>query len=220
MFNQFGDKVHKFAQRLSNVHTQDDLFFHLISEQGAEKLLSKERPSLTNEITTPFLIDSLPENGINDFESKMMYKDTLNYLTDDILCKVDRAAMSVSLETRVPFLDHKIVELAWRMPLEMKINDSEGKSILRNILYQHVPKELIERPKAGFSIPLGDWLKGPLKDWADPLLNKERLKKEGYLNPDYVHNLWNEHLSGKRSWTFRLWSILMFQSWLEANKQI
>ena len=147
----------------------------------------------------------------------MMYKDTLGYLTDDILCKVDRAAMNVSLETRVPFLDHKIVELAWRMPLEMKINGPEGKSVLRKILYKYVPKDLIERPKAGFSIPLSDWLKGPLRNWAESLLNKQRLNEEVYLNSEYVNNIWNEHLQGKRNWTFRIWSILMFQSWLEQN---
>jgi asparagine synthase (glutamine-hydrolysing) len=124
--------------------------------------------------------------------------------------------MGVSLETRVPFLDHKIIELAWRLPMDMKIHGSNSKVILRNILYKYVPKNLIERPKAGFSIPLGDWLKGPLKEWADTLLNHERLEKEGYLNPDYIQLIWQEHLSGRRNWTIKLWSILMFQSWLES----
>lgn len=124
-----------------------------------------------------------------------MYRDTLNYMTDDILCKVDRAAMGVSLETRVPFLDHKIVELAWRMPLNMKIQGSKSKVILRNILYKHVPKNLIERPKAGFSIPLGDWLRGPLKEWVETLINHTRLKEEGFLDADYVQIIWQEHLS-------------------------
>lgn len=216
--NQFGDKVHKFSSRLTKVNSQDDLFIHMISESGADKVVLSNDHVPTIVLKPLFLTDKLPKNGVNDFASQMMYKDTLNYLTDDILCKVDRAAMNVSLETRVPFLDPKIVELAWRMPIEMKINGTEGKSVLRNILYKYVPKELIERPKAGFSIPLSDWLKGPLKDWADSLLDKERLISEGYLNAEYVSNIWNEHLKGKRNWTFRIWSILMFQSWLESTK--
>tara|TARA_B110000008_G_C16827246_1_gene507043 strand:+ start:13 stop:810 length:798 start_codon:yes stop_codon:yes gene_type:complete len=217
-FNQFGDKVHKFGGRLSEVHSEDDLFLHLISEPNSEKLVLHNMNSNHVKTTPAFLTDPLPQNGVEDFALRMMYKDTLNYLTDDILCKVDRASMGVSLETRVPFLDHKIVELAWRMPLKMKINDTTGKSILRNILYKHVPKKLIERPKAGFSIPLSDWLKGPLKDWAETLLDKSRLEKEGNLNADYVQLLWSEHIMGKRNWTFKLWSILMFQSWLDSSK--
>jgi len=216
-FNQFGDKVHKFGERLLEVNNEDDLFFHLISEPNAKKLVKNQDSQNTVKYLPQFLSDQLPVRGADDFASKMMYRDTLNYLTDDILCKVDRAAMGVSLETRVPFLDHKIVELAWRMPAEMKLKNSEGKIILRNILYKYVPKELIERPKAGFSIPLGDWLKGPLKEWAEPLICSSRLEREGYLNANYVNKLWEEHLSGKRNWTFRLWSILIFQSWLESN---
>lgn len=218
-FNQFGDKVHKFGNRLAEVHSEEDLFLHLTTESNARKIVL-DSESLDLDLRPAFLNDTLPENGLKDFASSMMYKDTLNYLTDDILCKVDRASMGVSLETRVPFLDHKIVELAWRVPPEMKINKGNGKIILRNILYKHVPKELIERPKAGFSIPLGDWLKGPLKDWAEPLLDKSRIDKEGNLNAENVQIIWKEHLSGKRNWTFRLWSILMFQSWLDSIKEI
>lgn len=218
-FSHFGEKVHKFATRLRVVQSKEDLFQSLITEPDAERLIlgsDKEIQSLKK--TPAFLIDRLPEHGVNSFASKMMYRDTLNYLTDDILCKVDRAAMGASLETRVPLLDYKIVELAWRMPIEMKINDSVGKAILRKILYKYVPKSLIERPKAGFSIPLGNWLKGPLKEWADSLLEQSRINNEGYLNSNYVNKIWNEHLSGKRDWTFKIWSILMFQSWLESTK--
>jgi len=217
--SHFGEKVHKMASRLRNVHSKDQLFLSLIAEPLAQKIVLNDKKNFKSQNQIPpFLKDPLPRNGVNDFASMMMYRDTLNYLTDDILCKVDRASMTNSLETRVPFLDHKIVELAWRMPLKMKINRFEGKSVLRNILYKHVPKKIIERPKAGFSIPLGDWLKGPLKDWADVLLDKSRIRKEGYLNAEYVSEIWAEHLEGKRDWTFKIWSILMFQSWLESTK--
>ena len=218
-FVHFGEKVHRFASRLRFLNSEDDLFLSLISEPSADQIVLKNATnSKIDPINPSFLSDPLPKNGVNDLASRMMYLDTLNYLTDDILCKVDRAAMGNSLETRVPFLDHKIVELAWRMPLEMKINHSKGKSILRNILYKHVPKQLIERPKAGFSIPLGEWLKGPLKEWAGVLLESSRIEKEGYLNSNYVNQLWVEHLTGKRDGTFKIWSILMFQSWLESTK--
>ena len=218
-FVHFGEKVHRFASRLRFLNSEDDLFLSLISEPSADQIVLKNATdSKIDPIKPSFLSDPLPKNGVNDLASRMMYLDTLNYLTDDILCKVDRAAMGNSLETRVPFLDHKIVELAWRMPLEMKINNSKGKSILRNILYKHVPKQLIERPKAGFSIPLGEWLKGPLKEWAGVLLESSRIEKEGYLNSNYVNQLWVEHLAGKRDGTFKIWSILMFQSWLESTK--
>ena len=156
---------------------------------------------------------------MDDPSSRMMFRDIQSYLTDDILCKVDRAAMSVSLETRVPFLDHKIVELAWRIPLSMKIKGSEGKSILRKILYKNVPKSLIERPKAGFSIPLAQWLRDPLREWAEALLDPSRIDNEGYLNSSYIQVIWHEHLEGKKNWTNRLWSILMFQSWLDQSSK-
>ena len=218
-FVHFGEKVHRFASRLRFLNSEDDLFLSLISEPSADQIaLRNATDSKIDSINPSFLTDPLPTNGVNDLASKMMYLDTLNYLTDDILCKVDRAAMGNSLETRVPFLDHKIVELAWRMPLEMKINDSEGKSILRNILYKYVPKKLIERPKAGFSIPLGEWLRGPLKEWAEGLLESSRIVEEGYLNSNYVNQLWIDHLTEKRDGTFKIWSILMFQSWLDSTR--
>ena len=125
--------------------------------------------------------------------------------------------MANSLETRIPFLDPGVVDVSLRLPLNMKIRDNEGKWALRQILYKHVPKELIERPKTGFSIPLGLWLKGPLRDWAESLLDEQRLRDEGYFYPDMVRKLWSEHINGKKDWGTKLWSILMFQSWYEAN---
>jgi len=148
---------------------------------------------------------------------KMMALDQLTYMPDDILTKVDRAAMAVSLETRVPFLDHRVVEFAWRMPLAMKIRNGESKWALRQVLYRHVPKELIERPKMGFAIPLHDWLRGPLKEWANALLDEKRIAQEGYFNPEPVTKLWKDHVSGKFNYGDKLWPILMFQSWLEAQ---
>jgi asparagine synthase (glutamine-hydrolysing) len=125
--------------------------------------------------------------------------------------------MAVSLETRVPFLDHELVEFAWRIPLGLKIRGGESKWILRQVLYRHVPRALIERPKMGFGIPLGDWLRGPLRDWAEALLDERRLRGEGYFRPEPVRSMWQRHLTGQMDEQYRLWGVLMFQCWLEAN---
>ena len=148
----------------------------------------------------------------------MMYQDSKTYLQDDILCKVDRAAMATSLETRVPFLDPSVFKLSWRFPINMKIQGTMGKSILRNILYKYIPRNLIDRPKTGFGLPIGSWLRGPLRSWAGALLEPQRIKNEGYLNFKQIDNAWQEHLSGKRDNTSKLWSVLMFQAWLEAQR--
>ena len=146
-----------------------------------------------------------------------MFKDSLTYLPDDILCKVDRAAMSNSLETRIPFLDHRVVEHAWRMPFKMKIRNNNGKWALRQILYKYVPSDLIDRPKSGFAIPIGEWLRGPLKEWAEDLIEENKIIKQGFLNHKNVRKIWESHISGNADYTARIWSILMFQSWLEHN---
>ena len=173
----------------------------VIGEREHEKMFSTDIQMLSN---------------VGDIE-RMMAIDMVSYLPDDILVKVDRAAMGVSLETRVPFLDHHIVEFASQIPLSMKLKNGVGKAILRDVLYRYVPKELIERPKMGFGIPVSDWLKGPLKEWAEELLGESRLVSQGFFYPGIVRKMWSEHLSGTRNWQSQLWVVLMFQAWLEEN---
>lgn len=207
-----GDKLHKAASLFSAAHPEE-IYLRLVShwEDSVAVVLGAEEPS------TPFT-DSSAWLGCPDFEQRMMYLDSITYLPDDILVKVDRAAMGVSLETRVPMLDHRIVEFAWRLPLSLKIRQGQGKWLLRQVLYQYVPKELIERPKMGFGVPIDHWLRGPLKDWAEDLLDEGRLTRESFFDPAPIRLKWAEHLSGRRNWAYHLWNVLMFQSWLASRE--
>lgn len=206
-----GDKLKKLAEVLS-ADSFEELYRQLLSHwknPDAIVLQAKELPTA--------LTDQSKQLHINGLIERMMYLDTITYLPDDILVKVDRAAMAVSLETRVPLLDHRLVEFAWRLPMSMKIRNGERKWLLRQVLYKYVPRELIDRPKTGFGIPIGSWLRGPLKDWAEELLNEKRLQEDGFFNSAPIRQKWTEHLSGKRNWQYYLWDILMFQAWLDSQ---
>jgi len=152
------------------------------------------------------------------FIEQMMYLDLITYLPGDILTKVDRASMAASLEARVPFLDHRVAEFAWRLPLSQKVSGGVGKKIIRHLVYRHVPRRLMDRPKAGFGIPLEDWLRGPLRDWAEALLSPDHMRASGYFNPDVVAATWKRHLAGQHNEQARLWPILMFEAWLENQR--
>lgn len=158
------------------------------------------------------------EGGSDDLFTRMMYLDAVTYLPDDILVKVDRAAMASSLETRVPMLDHHVFEFARRLPLDYKLRDGKGKWLLRQLLYRHVPKAMLDRPKKGFSVPMAAWLRGPLKDWGAALLDPARLSSDGVFDPQWIGRKWAEHQSGQRDWSTHLWSVLMTQAWLAHQK--
>lgn len=206
-----GDKLHKGAGVLGT-NNPTDLYELLVSSWAdpAAIVVGGAEPSTV-------LTDPACRPETDHFVHQMMALDMLSYLPDDILCKVDRAAMGVSLETRVPMLDHRVVEFAWSLPLGYKVRGDVGKWPLREVLYRYVPRELIERPKMGFGIPLHDWLRGPLRAWAEELLSTTRLQKEGYFYPELIRQKWAEHISGQRNCAHQLWPVLMFQAWLAEN---
>ncbi|MDC0358389.1 asparagine synthase C-terminal domain-containing protein, partial [Oligoflexia bacterium] len=205
--NAVGYKVHKLAE-LMRFKKSEDFYGRLISHWS-----NPEEIVLQSEVLPTFLTDERARLSQADFLTEMMFLDLITYLPDDILTKVDRASMGVSLEARVPLLDHRVVELAWQLPKHMKLQNKVGKLLLREILYKYVPKELIERPKMGFGIPVHTWLRGPLRDWAEELLSEKRLKEDGFFNPSPIRQKWQEHLTGKGNWHYYLWDVLMFQAW-------
>lgn len=204
-----GEKMQKLADVIA-VDSPFSLYNRLVSHwKNPEDLVIGGR-----EPTTP-LTDKNSWPDIPDFTRWMMYMDMVTYLPDDILAKVDRASMATSLEARVPYLDdHRVIEYAWRLPMSMKIRGGQGKWILRQILYKYVPKELIERPKMGFGIPIDSWLRGSLRDWAEDLLDETRMRSEGFINPEPVQKSWKDHISGTHNNQYYLWDILIFQDWL------
>jgi asparagine synthase (glutamine-hydrolysing) len=207
--DRLGDRAHKLGEMLRS-RTREAFYRNFNSHQpfpervvigGQEPVTAMNQPALWP-----------PAHG---FDERMMFIDTISYLPDDILVKVDRAAMGVSLETRVPMLDHRVVEFAWQLPMQFKRRNGVGKWILRELLYRHVPRALIDRPKTGFGVPLSEWLRGPLRPWAENLLDERRLREQGLLDVAYVRRMWHEQISGQREWKYLLWDVLMLQAWLE-----
>lgn len=207
-----GDKLYKFIDIL---HTSDqlELYHALIShwKKPGQIVLNGQEPQT-------LFTNAGKRINTGDCIKQMMYLDFVSYLPDDILVKVDRAAMACSLETRIPFLDHRVVEFAWQLPNSLKMRGTQNKWLLRQVLYKYVPRKLIDRPKTGFSLPLDMLLRGPLRDWAEALLDTTRLHNEAFFDPLPIRQKWAEHLSGQRNWQYYLWDILMFQEWLEHNQ--
>ena len=207
---QFGDKMHKLAGVLAGPQEASAFYRQIVSlwVDPASVLITGSEPPGPLE-------DARVQAVVPDFVERMQYLDTLTYLPDDILTKVDRASMAVSLEARVPLLDHRLVSFSWSLPPAMKAGDGVGKRLLRRVLNRYVPKELVDRPKMGFAMPVHSWLRHELRDWAEGLLDERRLAREGIFEPGVIRSRWREHLDGRRNWQGALWSVLMFQAWKE-----
>lgn len=206
-----GQRMRRLADYLQSSGT-DDLHKKLVSRWRFPEV------AVPGAMTPATMLDAHapPRGDLPDIE-RMMQLDMLTYMPDDILAKVDRATMAVSLESRAPFLDHQVAEFAWSLPVDLKHRDGLSKWVLRQVLYKHVPPELIDRPKMGFEVPIGLWLRGPLKDWASALLDPTRLSREGWFDANVITTHWQDHLSGRANWGLQLWPVLMFQAWLENN---
>jgi len=210
---QLGNKLHKFAHAIL-LDDPDFMYRRMLSHwhEPDEIVIGAHEPK-------GILWDESVARTIPDFLDRMQFLDTATYLPDDILTKVDRASMSVALEARVPLLDHRIVELAWRMPRRMKLRDGQSKWALRQVLYKRVPRQLIERPKMGFGVPFDQWLRGPLRKWAEDLLDEQRLERQGLFVAKPIRERWQAHLEGA-NWGYPLWDVLMAQAWIEANPEV
>ncbi len=206
-----GDRLHKAVDVLTG-DSPEALYLRMVShwKDPAAVVIGGHEPATV-------LTDAARRARTGSITEAMMFMDSVLYLPDDILVKVDRASMGVGLEARVPLLDHRLYEYAWSLPLSWKVNGQTGKRPLRQIVERHVPKRLLDRPKMGFGIPLQDWLRGPLRDWAEALMAEERLRREGFFRPEPIRAKWAEHLDGRRNWSYYLWDILMFQAWLDEH---
>jgi asparagine synthase (glutamine-hydrolysing) len=201
-----GDKAHKLASLLA-VENDTALYRRMVTHWEPSEVM----PGVAE--AKGVLWDPSIRKDFPDFLDRMQFLDTVTYLPDDILTKVDRASMAVALEARVPLIDHRVVEFAWRLPQRAKIRNGVTKWLLRQVLYRHVPPKLIERPKMGFGVPLGEWLRGPLRDWSEDLLSEKRLAEGGLVDVKTVRHYWQEHLSGQRNWQHPLWIVLMLEAW-------
>ena len=208
--NQFGHKAHKVANGMT-WQDPDALYRELLTHWDDPESMVHGSSEPKGALWDPQYQKSLP-----DFTERMQFFDTITYLPDDILTKVDRASMAVSLEARVPLLDHRVVEFAWRLPMAMKLQRGRSKILLRQVLDRYVPSALIDRPKMGFGVPLDSWLRGPLRDWAESLLDERRLAEQGLLDPKPIRDKWQSHLRGK-NWSYPLWDVLMLQAWLDQS---
>ena len=207
---QPGEKIHRIASIL-NASGEQELYSRLVrSWNEPVPVLGEHSVNIADNYETLW-------NMGKSFADRMTYLDAVTYLPDDVLVKLDRATMSSSLETRVPFLDHRIVEFAASLPLSMKIHDGEGKWVLRRVLERYVPRNLTERPKTGFGMPLNEWLRGSLRDWADDLLSEQRLREDDLFDVAVIRDAWKKHLSGKYNLQYQLWSVLMFQAWNQSR---
>ncbi|BAU48597.1 asparagine synthase [Sulfurifustis variabilis] len=208
----FGEGIYKLAEIL-RAPGPEEIYRNLVShwDDPARVVLNAAEPPTA-------LTDPERWADLGDYTERMMFLDSVSYLPDDILVKIDRASMGVSLESRVPLLDPRVVEFAWSLPLELKIRKGQGKWLLRQVLYRYVPPHLVDRPKMGFGVPIDSWLRGPLREWGEAMLDEARIRQDGFFDHIPIRRRWEEHLSGRRNWQYPLWDVLMFQGWLDAER--